>query len=482
MGRARPIGMGQMPPVASTPPTGDDDTLRLASSDGVFSRVPLPRAPGSPPPDGPAWGDLKGSSFARLPAVTVMSEQQFPLWFTVALPIGLAAVLGLTYLVQVTILGGDWSAGALAVGIAALAMALGTLMVWGGRYVRGRKALSTLGLALALAVVLVAGGGLALAEVTPLHAQQGQYFEQQHDWGAAIDEYALAGSDSPGATNIARIYVEWGEQFLAQQHYAQAVVRFEVVLTNYAQSGAPVVQANADLFQAYSAWVKVGGTDIPYANAIATITAYSASPACDATCKVSASATLAEAHYQYGRALVSAHRYADAITQFETVQSKYGSSPYATQAHTAAAQAYLAYGKQLLTASCPLAVPLYQKLASSYGDTAQGKQASAALAAPVTVTGTLTSFPTNPAPSIYLSSSIDPSSYYYSDDYTGKLNASSGVFTFSQVSQGPYYLNTQRIDGSAIQYSVFQDKTTGNPYQVQVGPLCTVNVGTLPYS
>jgi hypothetical protein len=424
---------------------------------------------------------LKGSSFARLPVVTVMSEQRFPLWFSIALPAGLAVVLGITYLVQETVLGGDWSSGALAVGMAALVLALGTLVVWGVRFQRGRKARSSLALALALAVVLAGGGAAALAEVAPLHTRQAQYYEQQHNWGGALDEFALAGADSPSATNIAQLYVEWGEDLLAHHNYGGAVVRFEIVLNSYTMSGSPVAQARHDLFLAYSAWVQVGGTNLPYGDAITTITEYGASADCDAACKLGASAALAVAHYQYGVALASVGRYADAVAQFETVQSKYASSPLAAKAHTAAARAYLAYGKQLLKADCSLAVPLYQKLASSYIDTTQGKQANTALAAPVTVTGKLLNFPTNPAPGIYLSTQIDPSSYYYSDDYTGSLNTSTDVFTFTKVAQGSYYLNTELNQGSGIVYETFVDVTTGNPYVVKVGPLCTVNTGQLKY-
>jgi tetratricopeptide (TPR) repeat protein len=462
---------------SGTPATSDDDTLRLKNADGSFTRTPVSRPPVFQLSPGPAWGDNKGSSFARLPVVTVMSEQQFPLWFTLAVPSALVAMLGLTYLIEEALLGGDWSAGALAVGIAALVMALGALAIWGVRYLRGRQARSTLVLATVLAVVLAGGGAGALIAVKPLHSLQAQNFENQRDWGAALNEFALAGADTPNATNIARIYVEWGKDLLARHDYAGAVARFRAVLTSYGQSGDPVQQAAGDLFLAYSSWVRAGGTNMPYADAIATITAYSASAACDATCRGNAGLSLAQAHYEYGVALAGAQRYADAITQFQTVLSKYASSPFASQAHLAAAQAYLAYGKQLLTADCPLAVPLYQKLATSFGDTAQGKQATNALAAPVSVTGKLSGFPTNPAPSIYLSTQIDPSSFFYSDDYKGSLDPSTGIFTFTKVAQGNYFLNYQLSQGSSTTYTVVVDKTTRNPITVHVGPLCTVNIG-----
>jgi tetratricopeptide (TPR) repeat protein len=420
-----------------------------------------------------------GSSFSRWP---IFREQPFPLWLTLSVPVALGAALAIAYLLEETIFGGDWSAGALAVGIASLAMAVGTLAVWGVRRARGRQATSTLVLALILVVVLAGGGLAALAAVTPLHATQARQFEQRHRWSEAIDEFALAGKGAASNTDIARIYVEWGEEQLAQQQYAQAATTFQTVITDYAQTGAPATQASKDLYLTFSAWVKAGGTNMPYAEAITIISTYGAGPGCDASCKSSATAAEAQARYEYGVALASAKRYVDAISQFETVQSKFGSSPFAAQAHTNAAQAYLAYGKQLLTAACGQAVPYYQKLTSAYADTPQGKQAAAALAAPVSVTGILTKFPTKPVPSIYLSTQYDQASYYYSDEYTAPLNTSTGVFTFSKVAQGDYYLNTARNLGNSSDYILFTDKTTGNPFVIRVRPLCTVNLGTISYS
>ncbi|HEV2235908.1 MAG TPA: hypothetical protein VGR57_04520, partial [Ktedonobacterales bacterium] len=139
-------------------------------------------------------------------------------------------------------------------------------------------------------------------------------------------------------------------------------------------------------------------------------------------------------------------------------------------AHAMAAVEYLAVGQaERAGANCPVAVPTYQKLATIFADTPEGASASAALAAPVDVTGTLTGYPTDPAPTLYLSRQISGSTIF-SDDYRATLGAA-GAFTFSGVAVGSYNLSAALPDGSGVHW---YDAQTGNPYTIVVGPLCTL--------
>ncbi|HEY7848450.1 MAG TPA: hypothetical protein VIC27_00230, partial [Ktedonobacterales bacterium] len=128
------------------------------------------------------------------------------------------------------------------------------------------------------------------------------------------------------------------------------------------------------------------------------------------------------------------------------------------------------------------AVPDYQTLANTYGDTSQGQQAKAALAAGQSVKGTLTSFPNNPTPTLYLSKHVDPAVNAYSHDYKATFDTTTGVFSFGSVAQGSYYLTTYRkISSTQEAFTYYKDTTTGKPYALTVGPLCATDVGSLGY-
>jgi tetratricopeptide (TPR) repeat protein len=349
------------------------------------------------------------------------------------------------------------------------------------RFARGRRVFQTAALALALAVVLAAGGATALAYVAPLHGAQAHALESQHQWAAAITEYALAGQSTPNSADIARVYDAWGEDLLAHGSYMQAVERFHTVIKYYSQSGEPVARAQKDLVQAYGAWVKAGGNGLSLDDAIAVLSAYRKSADCDKQCQSDTLLLEAQARYQFGTQLVSAGNYQDAVSQFETVQSSSASSPFAAKAHTAAAQALLAWGKGLLKTSCGDAVPVYKKLTAKYGNTTEGKQAATAIAAPVSVTGKMTNLPSGGTPGIYLSTQVNTSLNYYSDDFTAKLDRSTGVFTFSSIPVGNYYLDTALNLGSSQEFNLYTDQSSGNPYVAVVGPLCPTNLGTFAY-
>ncbi|HLJ80720.1 MAG TPA: outer membrane protein assembly factor BamD, partial [Ktedonobacterales bacterium] len=225
-------------------------------------------------------------------------------------------------------------------------------------------------------------------------------------------------------------------------------------------------------------WVQANDPSVPYSDAIADFVAYRSNPQCDATCQTSARAVEAQARYLYGTQLLAKQQYSAAIQQLEVVQSQFSDSPYATQAHLAAAQAYLALGQQQLQSACADAVPTYQTLASKYSDTPEGAQAKAALAAPQNVTGNISGF-TDPTRTVYLSHSVNLGNFFFSQDYHSSVD-SQGNFTFKNVKQGKYNLSAASyVSGNFIIYPYWSEGN--NLYSVQVGPLCPTDLGQLSF-
>ncbi|MFI5268665.1 MAG: hypothetical protein ACHQ7M_14925 [Chloroflexota bacterium] len=122
-------------------------------------------------------------------------------------------------------------------------------------------------------------------------------------------------------------------------------------------------------------------------------------------------------------------------------------------------------------------MPTFHRLASAYGDTAEGAAAKSALAAPVQVSGSLTGFPKNPMPTVYLSKTIR-SNTFFSDDYSAHLDGK-GAFTFKNVASGNYNLSAAIPNGSGVYWV---DPATHNPYSITVGPLCNVSLQSYPYA
>jgi outer membrane protein assembly factor BamD (BamD/ComL family) len=399
--------------------------------------------------------------------------------------VALAAVLvpALAYLVRVLVLQGDWSDGARLVGTLA-AVGVGIAVVVSlVRLIAGRRAGVFFVLAVLLLAVLGGTSASALAAANPLHRLQAQSYESQGQWEAAIHEYKLYGESGASAADIARVYDEWGEQLLRQQDYSNAVDRFLTVLTDYRDSTAAVARAHRDLYQTYVAWLKDSPDEVPYADAVATLTVYVSDPACDATCKADIAAATPQALYLYGTQLAKDHRYSQAITQFEKVLSDYGQSDYAAKARTAAATAYYAQGKaQLAQQDCSGAVQSYKTIVKNYAGTPEAGKARTELAAPQDVTGTMTDMPKNPTPTAHLSRHMNPNAFDFSNQYTTTPNAKTGSFVFKHVKQGKYYFSTSRPVSEGILYNVWYMGNNKSDYvYVIVGPLCPADAGVFPF-
>lgn len=407
-----------------------------------------------------------------------------PLWSKGSIVLGIILALAAAFLTRTLSQHGDWTDGALAVALAAILLAIITMVVGAVRALAGRRARWTLlqtGLLIVLSLAIAAASYLGAPS---LHATQAQYAMRQGQWSSAVSEFALSGERPPSAPGIAGAYLAWGESLLAQKRYASAVEQFVPVITTYAGSGRALVsKAHDDLYHTYSEWIRADARRVTYGGkggALETFQTYLSGPACDSTCQTQMAATLALAHFQYGQQLLAGKQYADAIIQFETVGARYASSAYASQAHAAAAQAYLARGQQQIAQqACDGAVATYRALVAHYGDTPEAANAKAALMAPQPVSGTFSGLPGNPTPTVALSAQVNVTGYVFSDDYTAAPDAS-GAFTFAKVAQGKYNLSTKRSVNNAVSYTYYHG-ANGDVYTVHVGPLCPVRLGTIAY-
>lgn len=404
----------------------------------------------------------------------------FPLWLTIAAPLVMAVTLALAFGAEVFLLGADWASGALAASLAAFALAAVTVVVMIIRVAAGRRALGTVALSALLALALIGGGLGGISQLNTLRNAQAHQDESARQWQAAINEYAQAGEKAPNAPDIARVYTAWGEALSSENDYAGAATKLATVTQTYAQSGASVTRARADLYTIYVAWIRSGATTLPFQQALTFLAGYASDPACDTSCQRTITDVSGQAHYQYGQQLLKASQFKQAITEFELVQAHYSASQFAKPAHLGAAQAYLALAQQTLSQDCASAVPYYETLVKSYGDTDQGKQAQSKLAAPVAVSGVITGAPGKPAPTVYLSLRINPSQQYASKDYHTSLDLASGKYSFASVKPGVYYLTTLRSTSSQIVFTWYVG-TDNKPAAIQVGPLCATNLVSLKY-
>jgi hypothetical protein len=390
---------------------------------------------------------------------------------SIAVCLGIAAVL-------IAAAHADWSAGATAAGITALILAFVSLVVALARILLGRQARLMYALSAAMILALTVAGIGSLGIANPLHTLQARSLEHDGQWADAIREYSYAGQGAPNAPDIARVYDEWGEQLLGQHSYGLAATSFQNVVTQYVQSGDAYDRGRTDLYDTYKQWVVTGGTDVPYPAAIAYFGTYAGASTCDAACQTDAQNVEAQARFQYGTQLAASGDYADAVTQFEALQSRFPQSVYAPQAHAAAAKGYLAEGQAAIKGgTCASALTPYQTLAGKYGDTPEGKQAKSALNAGVDVTGTIGNLPTTPQPTLFLSKHINPTSFFFSSEYKTSPGTN-GSFTFHGVKPGDYNLASSNDLGNTINYVWWHDPSN-NAYFIHVGQLCPVQVTNL---
>jgi tetratricopeptide (TPR) repeat protein len=389
------------------------------------------------------------------------------------LGISVALALAAVGLLGLALAHGEWAAGLRAAAFGALALGAAALIATVVRAALGRQETRTVVLSLGAALLLglLGDGGLALIPAT--HLAQARALESNGQFDLVLAEYSAAGARAPSSRDLARVHVEWGDALVREGRYADAAAQYLEVVQRFPDVTGQTTPARSGLLSAYGRWILVGGGHLTYDAVLEQLAAIRQATWCDATCQGEVDGLLAQAQYAAGRAAARDGQHASAAAHFDSVTAQFPTSSYAPLAHAAAAVEYLALGQaQRAGATCTDAVPTYQKLATTFADTPEGVAAQQALAAAVNVTGTLSGYPTDPPPAMYLSRHIVESTIF-SDEYHATPTAA-GAFTFSGVLPGSYNLSAALPDGSGVHW---YDAQTGNPYNVVVGPLCTL---TLP--
>jgi tetratricopeptide (TPR) repeat protein len=446
--------------------------------DDPWTRSPL--APASPIYDAPTAPYL---------AITPLEERErsilaepFPRSWILMVAGGVALALIVAFLVQTLIVRGDWAESALVAGYTAFGLAIFAIVIIGLRYALGRRVTVFYALAGLLLVALVGTGGASVILAHQLHLVQAQSFESTGQWDQAAKEYALYGERAPHAPNLGRVYLRWGQDLAQKKAWSDAATHLSAALVANPGDAGLATQANTALYTTFVGWMKADAAHVPYPVAIDAFAAQRKASSCDAACQDQSATFEAQARYLYGQQLSTAQSYAEAASQFSTIETQFASSAYTSQAHAAAATAYLALGQQeIASKTCADAVPTYQTLTKTYSDTSEGQQAATALAAPQKVTGKFTGLPTgNPVPRVRLSKFANPTAFVFSSDYATALDATTGAFTFASVKPGAYNLSTARDLGFKTDFHYYHG-AAGDLYSIKVGPLCAIDLGSIAY-
>ncbi len=493
---------GAYPPTSGTEfPAGVYPTPGAVFSSGAYPPVtPVPGQvsgvyPGQPSqpdwgayagqPSQPAWGAYPG----QVPAQAAQSEpsgliKPLPVWAFITSIVVVALLLA----VLLFFTGSDWSAGAQTAGIVALAVGGLILIAFGVRSALGMLATtnthrrSQILSSILLALLLFAVGAIGLTQGTAIHAVQAHFLEGQQKWQLAISEYQANGQSAPTSDDIARTYVEWGEQLSSQQQYNDALAKFSIVITTYTQAKDEVTRAEKDSISAYQSWGAVASQRNDYAGATQHYDALLGQSYCTGSCQTDTGKLDATAYYNLAEQALNAQKYSDSAAAFNTLTTKFGNSPEAQRAHADYARALWGEGQAQLTSTCSSAVATYQQLATSFSDTTQGQQAAAALKQPQAVKGHFTS--TIPGgtntPEVGLvqgvSANMSSNAFYAILAKSPVVTVQSdGSFQFAPVAQGTYYLTWGVINSA----DSMEDFFVGQRYPATVGPLCPFNFGDI---
>jgi len=487
---------GTYPPTGASAmefPAGVYPTPGSAFTSGSYPPVtPVPGQmsgiyPGQQPQ--PGWTGYPGQ--VALPATTGPSGlvKPLPRWAF----LGSILVVALLLAVLIFLTGADWSAGAQTAGIVALVVGALIVIAFGVRAALGMLAQtnahrrSQIISALLLALILFALGAVGLTQGAGIHALQAHFLEGQQKWSLAISEYQSSGQSAPVSDDIARTYVEWGEQLSGQQpstdqQYSAALGKFNLVITTYTQASVQVARAQKDMVSTTESAGDFDSQSKNYTGATHYYDSLLGQAYCTASCQTQVGARDATAYYSLAEASLTAQKYVEAVSAFNTLTTRFGSSPQAQKAHADYAKALWGEGQAQLTTTCSSAVATYQQLATNFSDTSEGQQASTALKQPQPVTGQFTS--TIPGgtntPQVGLVQGITPS--MSSNAFYAILNKSpvtqvqsDGKFRFSSIVQGAYFL-VWGVANSADGQVVF---LVGQRYPATVGPLCAFDYGSL---
>ncbi len=374
-----------------------------------------------------------------------------PLWAFLGSSVAIILVF-----VVLLVTGSDWAAGAVRVGIVAGILALMVLLVTVVRMLLGMAAktnpkrmiqLISAGLSILLLSLLCLVG---LTQQSAIHSLQAHSWEWQQQWQSSINQYQLAGERVPTSENIARVYNEWGEQLSTQQHYQDALGKFDRVIHTYASARTGVARAQSDTLKAYLAWGQQASQQHDYAAATNHYDALLQLTYCRATCGSQGTALDASAYYNLAQSQLAVQHYADAVNNFQNLGKRFPSARETQKILPDYAKALLGHGQEQLVTSCTSAVPHDPALRPVAALTQGIKQ-------------------NTPASLFFQILSGSPRVTIQSN----------GTFSFSPQKQGTYILvwGTDRSDGAQSYVSVFADSSP--IYVAKVGPLCLFDFGTI---
>jgi hypothetical protein len=410
-----------------------------------------------------------------------------PIWVLIG-----SVVLVVLILIVLQLTGNDWATGAMRVGIGAGILAVVILLITVVRLIPGMIAkpdptrliqLVSAGLVILLLSLLCLVG---LTQQSAIHSLQARSWESQQQWQSAINQYQVAGEGAPTSENIARVYNQWGEQFTSQQHYVDALTKYNIVLIYYGSASIGVARAQTDTVTTYLTWGQQASQQRDYTAAINHYNTLLNLPYCTASCKSQANALDATAYYNLGESQLVSKNYSNAINNFHTVVLRFANTPEAHKVHGDYAKALYGQGKQQLsTTLCSSAVLTYQQLSTQFGDTPEGQQAVSALKAPQPVKGHfISSVPTN-APTAALIQGLNhtmPDSQFFQllSAAPTALIQSNGNFSFQPLPQGAYGLAWGTYGSNGAKNFQFAYNTDGSSFYVaKVGPLCPYDFGDL---
>lgn len=420
-----------------------------------------------------------------------------PLW---AFLVGIVLILALFVVLQIS--SSDWANGTLRIAIAAGSIAGVLIIVTCIRSLLGMASLANehrvrqYVSSIVLIVLLFMSCGVALLLQSPLHIAQGQSLEGQKQWQQAIKQYQQGGEKAPNSEHIALTYTEWGESLSKALDYAQAVNKFDTVITYYQQASNAYGRAQKDKLNAYIDWGKQAADKKNYTDAGQHFDDALKLTNCDNACKDQVGSLDATAYFNIGESKLTSKSYDDAISAFKAVQSRFPNAPEAKQSHGDLAKALLGKGKQDRAGTCSLAIPTYQDLSSNFSDTPEGQQAKLDLAASQPVKGHFTTgVPATSNPFALLMQglsvvndkgdlNVSDSELFQRADAAPRTNVNAnGTFAFGPMKQGTYQLVWGYSTGSGTQYVwSYTPSTHEMAYSAQVGQLCPYDIGDITAS
>lgn len=469
------------PPQANTVPTNPYNPY--ASQPGIGSGANYATPSGmSYPPIAPAPAPKPPKQPGRL-------ARPLPLWAFLG---GLGLLVVLFVVLHLT--GSDWAAGSAHAAVAALLLGVLLLIALAVRMgdgmasilnkTRVRQAITSA----IIIIVLFIYSGVAFSIQPSLHIAQAHSLENQQQWQPAIDEYTQGGEQAPDGADLARTYTSWGLALNKSQHYNEALTKFATVIKQFTASTTKdeVNRAQVGDIAARIGLSRQSLDAKDYDGASKSLDTVLELPYCDNTCQAQASTLDATAYYNIGEGKLQTQDYESAVNAFDKVLTKFSSAPEASQLHGDMAKALLGMGKQERSSSCSTAIPTYQRLGKEYGDTNEGKSAQKDLNAPQDITGHFTNTEPNvPFSQIGLTTGLKGG--MGTDELFAKWDASkktdiqgNGSFVFHGIPQGSYdlmwYASTDTARYAEFMYHI----STQEPvYVAQVGPLCSVDMGSV---